>query len=83
MRPPVVVFVRWCGHCKNLAPEYKKAATALKGVARLGVVDATDEKNANLAGQYGVKGFPTIKVFGEDKAKVRMLGTCVSNSHCR
>lgn len=54
-----------CGHCKALAPEYKKAATALKGIVRLGAVDADEHKG--LGGQYGVRGFPTIKVFGSNK----------------
>lgn len=70
--PGIVVvefFAPWCGHCKALAPEYEKAATLLKGVAKLVAVDASDQANAGIAQKYGVQGFPTLKVFGADKKK--------------
>ena len=60
-------FAPWCGHCKNLVPEYKKAATALKGIVKVGAVDA--DAHQSLGGQYGVRGFPTIKIFGANKNK--------------
>ncbi|CAD5229449.1 unnamed protein product [Bursaphelenchus okinawaensis] len=63
----VEFFAPWCGHCKNLVPEYKKAAKALKGLAKVAAVDATQAQG--LASQYGVQGYPTIKVFGADKKK--------------
>uniref|UniRef100_A0A673JSP5 Protein disulfide-isomerase A6 n=1 Tax=Sinocyclocheilus rhinocerous TaxID=307959 RepID=A0A673JSP5_9TELE len=63
----VEFYAPWCGHCKNLAPEWKKAATALKGIVKVGAVDA-DQHNS-LGGQYGVRGFPTIKIFGANKHK--------------
>ncbi|XP_037082891.1 protein disulfide-isomerase A6 homolog [Pollicipes pollicipes] len=63
----VEFYAPWCGHCKNLVPEYKKAATALKGVVKMGAVDA--DQHQSLGGQYGVRGFPTIKVFGLNKKK--------------
>ncbi|CAN9507870.1 unnamed protein product [Ophioblennius macclurei] len=63
----VEFYAPWCGHCRNLAPDWKKAATALKGIVKVGAVDADEHKS--LGGQYGVRGFPTIKIFGANKNK--------------
>jgi protein disulfide-isomerase A6 len=51
--------------CQNLAPEWKRVATALKGIVKIGAVDADTHKS--LGQQYGVSGFPTIKIFGNNK----------------
>ena len=59
----VEFYAPWCGHCKNLAPEWEKAAKALSGVVRLAAVDATDANLQSLGQKYGVQGYPTIKVF--------------------
>ena len=61
----VEFYAPWCGHCKNLAPEWKKAAKALKGIVTVAAVDADAAKS--LGGRFEVKGFPTIKLFGENK----------------
>lgn len=63
----VEFYAPWCGHCQQFVPEYSKAATALKGVVKVGAVNADEQKS--LGGQYGVRGFPTVKVFGSDKTK--------------
>jgi len=65
----VEFYAPWCGHCKQLVPEYTKAAKALKGIIGVGAVDCDQESNKPLCGQYGVQGFPTIKVFGANKNK--------------
>jgi protein disulfide-isomerase-like protein len=54
-------YAPWCGHCKQLEPEYTEAASKLKGQVRLGKVDATVE--TDLATRFGVRGYPSIKVF--------------------
>ncbi|KAK5234412.1 protein disulfide-isomerase precursor [Exophiala xenobiotica] len=62
-------FAPWCGHCKALAPEYEEAATTLKekNIA-LVKVDCTAE--GDLCKDYGVEGYPTVKVFrGLDNVK--------------
>lgn len=61
----VEFFAPWCGHCKNLEPEWAAAATAVKeqakGKVRLGAVDATVHQV--VSSRYGIRGFPTIKIF--------------------
>jgi len=58
-------YAPWCGHCQTLAPEWKKAASALKGIVKVGAVDM--DKYGNLGQPYNVRGFPTIKIFGANK----------------
>ncbi|CAN8099363.1 unnamed protein product [Discula destructiva] len=55
-------FAPWCGHCKALAPEYEEAATTLKEKnIKLVKVDCTEE--SDLCQEFGVEGYPTLKVF--------------------
>ena len=61
----VEFYAPWCGHCKNLKPEWEQAATKLKGKVHVGAVDCTSHES--LCGQFGVQGFPTIKFFGSQK----------------
>ncbi|ODN03361.1 Protein disulfide-isomerase A6 [Orchesella cincta] len=63
----VEFFAPWCGHCKSLAPEYEKAAKALKGVVKVGAVDADQDKS--LGNQYNIRGFPTIKIISGGKTE--------------
>ncbi|CAH1173804.1 unnamed protein product [Phaedon cochleariae] len=63
----VEFYAPWCGHCKNLAPEWTKAATELKGKVKLGAIDAT--ANPEKSEKYGVQGYPTIKYFAAGSKK--------------
>jgi len=65
----------WCGHCKSMAPEFKKAATELKSLdinVALGDVDATVHND--LAEKYGIEGFPTLKFFKKNADKAIEYG---------
>lgn len=61
----VEFFAPWCGHCQSLAPEYEKAAQALQGIVAVAAVNVDESKE--VAATFGIRGFPTIKLFGADK----------------
>ncbi|KAJ8900815.1 hypothetical protein NDN08_000114 [Rhodosorus marinus] len=65
----VEFYAPWCGHCKSLAPSWEKAAEHLKGVVYFGGVNCDEHKD--MAQKYGVRGFPTIKVFKGSGSRAR------------
>eukprot|EP00270_Netrium_digitus_P007482 TRINITY_DN2182_c0_g1_i2.p1 TRINITY_DN2182_c0_g1~~TRINITY_DN2182_c0_g1_i2.p1 ORF type:complete len:540 (-),score=187.34 TRINITY_DN2182_c0_g1_i2:173-1792(-) len=59
-------YAPWCGHCQKLAPEYEKAAKAIKEEGLnivLAKIDADNTENKQLAQSFGVHGYPTLKIF--------------------
>lgn len=66
-RPLIMVefYAPWCGHCKHFAPEYEKAARALKDRVPLAKVDATRE--TTLRERYNVHSYPSVFLFRDGK----------------
>ena len=54
-------YAPWCGHCKQLEPQWSAAAKTLaerKRKSKLAKIDAT--VHSRIAGEHNVQGYPTI-----------------------
>ncbi len=71
---PLVVdfWAPWCGPCRQMAPEFAKAAQALKGKARLVKLNTQDHDAAGAA--YRIRGIPTMIRFEKGKETARQSG---------
>ncbi|XP_054713272.1 protein disulfide-isomerase A6-like [Uloborus diversus] len=61
----VEFYAKWCPHCQKFAPNWIDLASRMKGIAKIGAVDAP--KYRSLGQKYGVMRTPTILIFGADK----------------
>jgi len=60
--PVVVMFhANWCGHCKELMPEWMKFEKAYHGKKGINVVKIESDEDKSLVKLHGVNGYPTIK----------------------
>jgi protein disulfide-isomerase A1 len=60
----VMFYAPWCGHCKNLMPQWEKLADELKDVKDLMIAKIDDTANEGTG--IKVKGYPMIKFFKKD-----------------
>ena len=59
-------FAPWCGHCKELVPEYNKLAEILQN--RDDVVVATMDATLNELEHTIVRSFPTIRLYRKGRS---------------
>uniref|UniRef100_A0A1B6F3M5 protein disulfide-isomerase n=1 Tax=Cuerna arida TaxID=1464854 RepID=A0A1B6F3M5_9HEMI len=63
----VEFFAPWCGHCQQLKPQWEEAAKNLRGVIKMGALDAT--VHSRKAQEYFIRGYPTIKLFNNGRVE--------------
>ncbi|XP_077126228.1 protein disulfide-isomerase TMX3 [Ranitomeya variabilis] len=62
-------YAPWCGHCKKLEPVWNEVGIEMRSSGspvRVGKMDAT--VHSSIASEFGVRGFPTIKLLKADMA---------------
>jgi len=61
-------FAPWCGHCKNLEPEYEQVGEAFAGSKDVVIAKVDADSHRELGSRFGVQGFPTLKFFSKGNA---------------
>jgi len=56
----VAFYAPWCGHCRTMVPEMKRAATMLKS-SGVRVAALNTDNEPGLAQRLGIRGFPTVR----------------------
>jgi len=59
----VKFFAPWCGHCKSMVGAYDETAEAFARESDVVIADVDADAHKDLAGRFGVTGFPTLKFF--------------------
>ena len=71
---PLVVdfWAPWCGPCQMMAPQYAEAVRELEPSARLAKLNT--DSAPELAGEFGIRGIPTLMVFKGGRELARHSG---------
>lgn len=73
---PILVdlWADWCPPCVMIAPIIKKVVEEYEGDIALAKLEVDEGKNMKIAGQYQVRGFPTILLIQNGEEKARFSG---------
>jgi thioredoxin 1 len=63
-------YADWCGPCKQLEPIVEAVAANTQAT----VLKVDVDRHQSLAGQYGVRGVPTMVLFSDGEAVERVVG---------
>ena len=73
---PILVdlWADWCPPCVTIAPILKSVIENYDEKIALAKIEVDEGKNMKIAGQYQVRGFPTILLIQDGKEKARFSG---------
>lgn len=71
---PLIVdyWAPWCGPCRMMAPEFAKAAQALRGRARFAKIDTQD--HPAVSQRLGIRGIPLLILWHRGREVARLPG---------
>ena len=68
----ILFYAPWCGHCKTLMPDwdqlYEKYNKKQMNGKVINIVKINCEENEQIAQQYDIQGYPTIKLLSVNNA---------------
>ncbi len=71
---PLVIdfWAPWCGPCRMMAPEFSKAAAAMKDKVRYAKINTEEFPQASQV--YNIRGIPTMALFKNGREVARQSG---------
>lgn len=75
---PLVVdfWAPWCGPCRQMGPQFSKAAGRLQGMVRLVKLNTQDHPKAGQ--KHQIRGIPTLVAFAKGREQGRQSGAMQS-----
>ena len=71
LKGPVIILIHahWCGHCRNMMPEWNRFEREIPKSCKVKVAKIEDSVYSNVKHDIdlGAEGFPTIKLFNKGK----------------
>lgn len=68
------IWAKWCSPCVVLAPVLELVIADYAGAIGLAKIDVDYGENMKIAGQFKVRGFPTVILFQDGEEKGRFYG---------